>query len=100
MNLAGELSMLFGVLAIWCLSITAISSLPQMYDAIGEDRWLRGQRMGYLALALVAFHLLVMGWSGWLKPEEWPGGMPPISMVAFLVAIAPPTVKAVWIKRV
>ena len=42
MNLNGELSIVFGVLSLWCLAITAITSLPFMYDAVGAERWLRG----------------------------------------------------------
>ncbi len=38
--------MAFGVLSLWCLAITAITSLPFMYDAIGAERWHRGQRSG------------------------------------------------------
>jgi DMSO/TMAO reductase YedYZ heme-binding membrane subunit len=84
LNLTGELSMLFGVLSLWCLSITAITSLPFMYDAVGAERWKRGQRMGYFCLALVGGHVLVMGLSGWLKPTGWHGSLPPISLVAFI----------------
>jgi len=93
LNLTGELSMVFGVIALWCLSITAITSLPFMYDAIGADRWRRGQRMGYATLALVSGHVFVMGFSGWLKPTGWHGYLPPISLVAFIAACIPLLVK-------
>ena len=64
-----------------------------MYEAIGADRWYRGQRMGYLALMLVAAHVAVMGFSGWLKPADWPGHLPPISLVAFIAALIPLLIK-------
>jgi len=48
LNLTGELSLVFGVLSMWCLAVTAITSLPFMYEAVGAERWQRGQRMGYL----------------------------------------------------
>ena len=92
-NLTGELSMVFGVLSLWCLALTAITSLPFMYEAVGADRWQRGQRMGYFSLVLAAGHLVVMGLSGWLKPSGWAGSLPPISMVAFIAAIFPVLVK-------
>ena len=93
MNLTGELTMVFGVMSLWCLSITAISSLPFMYDAVGAERWQRGQRMGYLSLGLAAAHVLVMGLSGWLTPGSWAASLPPVSLVAFCVALLPLLVK-------
>jgi DMSO/TMAO reductase YedYZ heme-binding membrane subunit len=89
MNLTGELSLVFGVLGMWCLAVTAITSLPFMYEAVGAERWQRGQRMGYLSLLLVAGHVLVMGVSGWLAPSGWHGGLPPVSLVAFIGASVP-----------
>ena len=93
MNLTGELSLLLGVLSLWCFSITAITSLPFMYEALGADRWCHGQQMGYLALTLVAGHVAVMGFSGWLNVAGWAGYLPPISLVAFVAALIPPLVK-------
>lgn len=94
MNLTGELSMIFGVLSLWCVAVTAIASLPFMREAVGAERWQRGQRMGYVSLGLVAAHTMVMGASGWFAPERWPGMLPPISMVAFIAAVIPVLVKA------
>ena len=89
MNLTGELSLVFGVLSMWCLAVTAITSLPFMYEAVGAERWQRGQRMGYLSLMLTAGHVLVMGFAGWLAPAGWHGGLPPVSLVAFIAASVP-----------
>ena len=96
LNLTGELSMAFGVISMWCLSITAITSLPFMYDAVGAERWKRGQRMGYYSLALVLGHLVVMGIDGWLKPGTWHGYLPPISLVASIAAAIPLLVKMLY----
>lgn len=89
MNLAGELSMLFGVAALWFLSAPVLTSLPNMEEALGSRRWRKSQRLGYLAQAAVAGHVLVMGVSGWFTPAEWPGTMPPITMLAFVAALIP-----------
>jgi len=89
LNLTGELSLVFGVLSMWCLAVTAITSLPFMYEAVGAERWQRGQRMGYLSLMLTAGHVLVMGFAGWLVPAGWHGGLPPVSLVAFIAASVP-----------
>jgi hypothetical protein len=88
-NLTGELSLSLGVFALWCFSIPAITSLPYMYDELGADRWLRSQRIGYAGLMLAAGHVFVMGVMGWLRPGDWPAGLPPITALAFVVAMAP-----------
>ena len=87
LNLNGELSMILGVISLWCLSITAITSCPFMYNSVSEDHRKRGQKMGYCCLALVGGHVVVMGLAGWLKPAGWYGCLPPISLVAFIAVL-------------
>jgi len=88
-NLTGELSLSLGVFGLWCFAVPAITSLPYMYDELGADRWLRSQRVGYAGLILAAGHVLVMGLMGWLRPGDWPAAMPPITALAFVVAMVP-----------
>ncbi len=85
LNLVGELSMLFGVLAFVVFALVAISSIPAVAKSMKPERWLAVQRVGYLGLVLVFFHVFVMGLQGWLKPSGWPGGLLPISLVAAIV---------------
>ena len=95
LNLQGELAIAVGVVALWALAVPGITTLPTMAKSIGGFRWKRTQRMGYVTLALVAVHLIVLGLPGWLAPAGWPGGLPPISLLAFLVAGFPLLVKIV-----
>lgn len=88
LNLKGELSMLFGILAFCVFAIVAISSVPGIISPQDSKRWLSIQRFGYLGLILVFFHVLTMGMEGWLKPEGWPGNMLPISLVAAIIVAA------------
>lgn len=85
LNLIGELSMLFGVLAFFVFALVALTSIPTIANSMDPKNWLRAQRIGYLGLSLVFFHVLVMGLRGWLKPADWPGGLLPISLVAAIV---------------
>ena len=89
LNLVGELGLAVGVVALWAVAIPAITTLPMMPKAIGGIRWKRSQRMGYLCLSLVVAHMVVFGWKGWMAPEKWPWGFPPISMLAVLAAAVP-----------
>lgn len=85
LNLTGELSMLFGVVALFIFSLVAISSLPSIEKSMAPKHWLTIQRLGYSAFALVMLHVFVMGLEGWLKPSGWPGGLLPISLVSFII---------------
>ncbi len=93
LNLEGEVAMFIGVVALFFLMSPAITTLPMMPSALGGRRWKRTQRAGYLALILVVGHLVVLGLKGWLAPGGWPAGIPPISLVAVLVALVPLIVK-------
>lgn len=98
LNWVGELGMAVGVIALWALAMPAITTLPMMPKAIGGARWKRNQRMGYLCLALVVTHLVVLGWKGWMSPGKWPSGLLPISLLAVVVA-ATPLVAKLWSRR-
>lgn len=87
LNLVGELSFLFGALSVFIFSIVAISSLPQFKDVLDEEKWKTIQRLGYLALFTTLLHVLVMGLNGWMKPQDWPGGLLPISLIAFSIIL-------------
>jgi len=89
MTFAGELAMLAGALGLLWMAGPAAGSLPNMQEALGRRWWQRSQRSGYLALAMAAVHTTAMGFSGWFRPTEWPGRLPPITMLGFLIAVLP-----------
>ncbi len=93
LNLQGEVAMTVGILALFFLLSPAVTTLPMMPKAIGGQRWKRSQRAGYIALILVVAHLVVLGIKGWLAPRGWDGGIPPVSLVAVVVALVPLLVK-------
>ena len=93
LNLTGEMTFLFGVLAYGCLLFPAITTLPYMFDALGMERWLRTQHMGYATLALACGHTFAMGYKGWIDVSTWPGSMPPITLLGFLAGLAALAVK-------
>jgi DMSO/TMAO reductase YedYZ heme-binding membrane subunit len=95
LNLVGELGLAVGIVALWAVAIPAITTLPVMPKAIGGKRWKRSQRMGYLCLSLVVAHMVVFGLKGWLSPETWPWGLPPISLLA-VTAAAVPLIAKLW----
>lgn len=84
LTLMGGLSMLAGVLAF--VVLWAYNASFQTF--LREDRafiaFITSRRFLLFALTLGGFHLLFMGYAGWMKPEGWHGGLPPISLVAFV----------------
>ena len=89
LNVEGELGLVVGLVALWALSLPAITTLPMMPKALGSVRWKRSQRMGYVCLSLVVAHMVVLGLRGWLSPQTWPWMLPPISLVAAVAAAIP-----------
>ncbi len=89
LNLTGELTMVMGVFSLYCFSIPAITTIPFMQEAVGIRKWQQGQRMGYLGLFTALLHVAFMGFSGWVKVEEWPGHMPPITLLGALLVLVP-----------
>ncbi len=41
------------------------------------------------SLAYAVIHLVVLGVKGWLAPQGWHGGIPPVSLVAVVAALVP-----------
>ena len=89
LNLQGEIAMAVGVVALFFLLGPAITTLPGMPRAIGGWRWKRSQRAGYIAITFVVVHLVTLGLEGWLAPQDWHGGIPPVSLVAVVAALLP-----------
>ncbi len=70
MNLSGELTVLFGVLAAYCFWV--LRNRPWVYQV--------------LATLCIAGHLVTMGFNGWLAVAKWHGGLPPISLISMVLA--------------
>lgn len=68
-TLWGGLSLLAGVLASSLLSY----SLNKTFM--------------FIFLLLFKMHLFFMGFQGWLKPQSWPGYMPPITLICFIIVL-------------
>jgi hypothetical protein len=49
-----------------------------------------GRGLGYLAMLafVVGLHAMLQGFAGWFTPSEWPGRMPPITLISFLLGLA------------
>lgn len=87
MRWQAEASLLAGALATLALCRLFFGSPaePNSQPSLGISiplRWL-GRGM----LILVALHVAFMGYEGWLTPEKWHGGLPPITLVSCLAVV-------------
>ncbi|MCL5269784.1 MAG: ferric reductase-like transmembrane domain-containing protein [bacterium] len=79
------------------LSITAYS-YPPGRRRLGERKWLVLQKFAYLAMILVALHLLSMGkipknWIQWVEERDYP--VPPGSFPTMMVCVSALLLKAI-----
>jgi len=77
LTLYAGLSMLGGILAF--VMLWSIESNKEKYCL-----FLSYKNFLYLLFFLLAIHLFFMGFDGWMNPSKWYGGLPPISLVAFI----------------
>ena len=77
MSLTGELTLLMGALAVYCF-----------WRQLTFEMKPRVRKFLMLsACALVASHLFIMGYDGWLTVQKWNGGLPPITLLSFLFVV-------------
>jgi len=79
---------LTGNLTIWAGIMAALIFFGGKLLQLGQP-----QRFFYFTI-LVASHLMFMGGKSWLHPETWYGGMPPITLISFMLVVF------AWIKAV
>jgi len=88
-NVFGELSILFGILAFTAFIILLISTTTREYLKNILRRILSPDYINILGILFIVFHTFLIGIKGWLSPKLWPGYLPPISLLGFVVAVIP-----------
>jgi len=89
LNLIGQLSLLAGIVSFglinssWLVKTLKPKMSISLFNQYGTE----------LLLLIIALHLFLMGYQGWSTPSNWPGGMPPITLLSFVAAIIPLFVK-------
>jgi DMSO/TMAO reductase YedYZ heme-binding membrane subunit len=84
LTLMAGLSMLGGILAFVVLWGYNLSFQTFLREDRAFIQFITSRKFLLFALLLGAVHLFFMGYAGWLKPSDWHGGLPPISLVAFV----------------
>jgi hypothetical protein len=89
MNFSAEFSMLGGVIAFFAFAIPAINSVSVIRLSLHPETWQSRQKIGYVGLLFAAAHTAFMGYSGWFDISSWPGYLPPITLIATIIAVIP-----------
>jgi len=84
LTLLAGLSMLGGVLGFVVLWGYNLSFQTHLSEDKAFIQFITSRKFLLTAMLLVAAHLFFMGYKGWLNPSVWHGGLPPISLVAFI----------------
>ena len=87
MTLTAGLSMLAGILAFVTLWVYTVSFQTFLKEDKAFIAFVTSRKTMLISFLFGAIHLFFMGYSGWLTPSGWNGGLPPISLVAFTVFI-------------
>lgn len=86
-NEKGEYVILFGLLCLGGFLMPAMTSVKAVRESMSGEKWKRLQQLGYFALFANILHVMSMGYTGWPEPAQWPGFMPPITMIAAVISV-------------
>lgn len=81
------LSMLAGVVAFITLWIYTISFQTFLKEDMAFIKFITSRIVILTAMVFMAAHFFFMGYQGWLTPQKWPGGLPPITLISFVIFI-------------
>ncbi len=85
LTLLAGLSMLGGILAFVVLWAYNLSFQTFLREDRAFIRFITSRKFMLFALLLGAAHLFFLGYEGWIRPAGWHGGLPPVSLVAFVL---------------
>ena len=83
----GGLSMLAGVIAFLFLWLYTVSFQTFLREDQTFIKFITSRKVILVAMFFTAAHIFFMGYQGWLTPQNWPGGLPPITLVSFIIFI-------------
>jgi len=85
LTFTGGLSILGGILSIAILWFYNWNSQHQLKESKLFNQFTTSRKLILTTLFFVAVHLFFMGYKNWISPSTWQGGLPPISLISFVV---------------
>ncbi len=87
LTLMAGLSMLGGIISFVVLWVMNLSFKTDLKEDKAFIRFITSRKFLLIAMLFAIAHIFFMGYEGWLKPDGWHGGLPPISLVAFAFCV-------------
>ena len=87
LTLSGGLSMLGGILAFVVLWGYNLSFQTLLKEDKAFINLITSRKFLLIAMLFTMVHIFFMGYKGWLNPAGWQGGLPPISLIAFILFV-------------
>ena len=87
LNARGSLSLLGGVLSIVFLCIYYANLKPGVNGQYKIIAVVTSREVILSILFFMGIHLFFVSYPGWLTVHEWHGGLPPISLISFIVLL-------------
>ena len=84
LTFSAGMSMLGGIIALLVLWIYNLSFKTHLRDNERLISFLTSRKFLLTAILFGGIHLFFMGYGGWMNPSGWHGGIPPVSLVAFV----------------
>lgn len=87
LNTRGGLSLLGGVLSfvfLWIYFLSFKQDLKKQYKIISV---ITSREVILSVLFFIGIHLFCFSYPGWLTFNKWPGGLPPISLISFVILL-------------
>lgn len=88
LSVSGELSLLFANIALIMFLITGCISFIIVFSKAKLKIKNSYLQLIKIALIFTSFHLLFMGFNSWFDIPKWNGGLPPMTLSAFLIILS------------
>lgn len=82
------ISMVAGIAAFLFLWLYNASFHTFLKEDEAFMRFMNSRKTLLTSFLFTAFHLFMMGYEGWMRPQDWHGGLPPITLVCFVIFAA------------
>ena len=85
LSLRGGVSLFGGILSFVLLWVYNISFKPILKHEMKIKEMISSRRFFVYGMLFTGIHLFFMGYTGWTTFSKWQGGLPPISLISFVI---------------